>query len=40
VKHIVQAHGGRLVIDSAVGRGTTVRVAMPSARDDAAVNAS
>ena len=40
VKHIVQAHGGRLVIDSAVGRGTTVRVAMPAARDDAAVNAS
>jgi two-component system phosphate regulon sensor histidine kinase PhoR len=40
VKHIVQAHGGRLVIDSAVGRGTTVRVSMPIARDDAAVNAS
>jgi len=40
VKHIVQAHGGRLVIDSAVGRGTTVRVAMPAARGDAAVNAS
>jgi two-component system, OmpR family, phosphate regulon sensor histidine kinase PhoR len=40
VKHIVQAHGGRLVIDSAVGRGTTVRVAMPAARDDVVVNVS
>jgi len=40
VKHIVQAHGGRLVIDSALGHGTTVRVSMPAARDDAAVNVS
>lgn len=40
VKHIVQAHGGKLVIDSAVGCGTTVRVSMPAARDDTAVNAS
>jgi signal transduction histidine kinase len=27
----VQAHGGRLDIDSAVGRGTTVRVTFPIA---------
>jgi two-component system phosphate regulon sensor histidine kinase PhoR len=31
VKHIVQAHGGSLAIESAVGRGTTVRVTFPAA---------
>jgi len=29
VKHIVQAHGGRLRIDSEPGQGTTVRVQLP-----------
>jgi signal transduction histidine kinase len=29
-KRIIQEHGGRLVIDSTVGRGTTVRVELPS----------
>lgn len=40
VKHIVQAHGGRLGIESTLGRGTTVRVVLPAARDDARVNVS
>jgi two-component system phosphate regulon sensor histidine kinase PhoR len=31
VKHIVQAHGGSLEITSAVGHGTTVRFALPTA---------
>ncbi len=31
VKHIVQAHGGRLAIESALGQGTTVRVVLPAA---------
>lgn len=31
VKHIVQAHGGRLAIESALGHGTTVRVILPAA---------
>src|SRR6185312_5074161 len=30
VKHIVQAHGGSLGIESAPGRGTTVRVTLPA----------
>jgi len=30
VKHIVQAHGGTLHIESAVGKGTTVRVRFPT----------
>jgi len=30
VKHIVQAHGGALAIESALGRGTTVRVTLPT----------
>ena len=34
VKHIVQAHGGRLGIESALGRGTTVRVTLPAVRDE------
>jgi two-component system phosphate regulon sensor histidine kinase PhoR len=31
VKHIVQAHDGRLTIESTLGRGTTVRVILPAA---------
>jgi two-component system phosphate regulon sensor histidine kinase PhoR len=30
VKHLVTAHGGRLVVESAVGAGTTVRVQLPA----------
>lgn len=30
VKHIVQAHGGRLAIESVLGQGTTVRVTLPA----------
>ncbi len=33
VKHIVQAHGGSLAIESALGRGTTVRVVLPGAAE-------
>jgi two-component system, OmpR family, phosphate regulon sensor histidine kinase PhoR len=32
VKHIVQAHGGRLTIESVLGQGTTVRVTLPAGR--------
>ena len=32
VKHIVQAHGGELKIESALGKGTTVRVLLACAR--------
>src|SRR5206468_6806302 len=35
VKHIVQAHGGRLAIESTLGRGTTVRVFFPRATAEA-----
>jgi two-component system phosphate regulon sensor histidine kinase PhoR len=31
VKHLVQAHGGALTIESALGKGTTVRFTLPSA---------
>jgi two-component system phosphate regulon sensor histidine kinase PhoR len=31
VKHIMQAHGGTLRIESALGRGTTVRITFPEA---------
>ena len=34
VKHIVQAHGGELKIESAVGKGTTVRVLLACAAVD------
>jgi thioredoxin type arsenate reductase len=34
VKHIVQAHGGELKIESALGKGTTVRVLLPCAPVD------
>ena len=30
VKHIVQAHGGRLEIESRIQKGTTVRVFLPA----------
>jgi len=33
VKHIVQAHGGRLAIESTFGQGTTVHVTLPAAPD-------
>ena len=33
VKHIVQAHGGRLAIESTLGQGTTVRVTLPGGAD-------
>ena len=33
VKHIVQAHAGRLIIESALGQGTTARVTLPAATD-------
>ena len=29
VKHLVLAHGGELAIESELGQGTTVRVALP-----------
>lgn len=29
VKHLVEAHGGHVRADSAVGRGTTIRVFFP-----------
>ncbi|HEU4345467.1 MAG TPA: ATP-binding protein [Candidatus Binatia bacterium] len=32
VKHIVQAHGGRLQVDSLLQKGTTVRVFLPAAK--------
>jgi two-component system phosphate regulon sensor histidine kinase PhoR len=35
VKHIVQVHGGRLVIESTLGQGTTARVTLPAAMDGA-----
>jgi two-component system, OmpR family, phosphate regulon sensor histidine kinase PhoR len=31
VKHLVQAHGGTLMVESALGKGTTVRFTLPSA---------
>jgi two-component system phosphate regulon sensor histidine kinase PhoR len=36
VKHLVQAHGGRLVVESEVGRGTTVRFTLPPAPEERA----
>jgi two-component system phosphate regulon sensor histidine kinase PhoR len=34
VKHIVQAHGGRLVIESTLGQGTTARVTLPASTSE------
>jgi len=34
VKHIVQAHGGRLIIESTLGQGTTVQIVLPAATSD------
>jgi two-component system phosphate regulon sensor histidine kinase PhoR len=31
VKHLVQAHGGSLVIESELGKGTRVRITLPAA---------
>jgi two-component system, OmpR family, phosphate regulon sensor histidine kinase PhoR len=39
VKHLVLAHGGEIRIDSAVGRGTTVRFTLPICRSEEAVDA-
>jgi two-component system phosphate regulon sensor histidine kinase PhoR len=36
VKHIVQAHGGELLITGAVGRGTQVKVLLPAAANQTA----
>jgi two-component system, OmpR family, sensor kinase len=33
-KRIVDAHGGSLALESAVGEGTTARVRLPIVRDD------
>ena len=32
VKHLVEAHGGRVALESVVGKGTTVRIHLPTAR--------
>jgi two-component system, OmpR family, phosphate regulon sensor histidine kinase PhoR len=32
VKHVVQRHGGQLMIDSEVGKGSTFRIALPASR--------
>jgi two-component system phosphate regulon sensor histidine kinase PhoR len=31
VKHLVDAHGGRVTAESALGRGTTIRIFLPTA---------
>jgi two-component system phosphate regulon sensor histidine kinase PhoR len=35
VKHIVRAHRGRVQLDSVVGKGSTFRIVLPAAADDA-----
>lgn len=37
VKHIMQAHGGRMEIESQLGKGTTVSLFFPTMKDDASV---
>jgi len=31
VKHLVQAHGGELTVDSELGKGTTIGFTLPAA---------
>lgn len=39
-RYIVAAHGGRIELDSEIGRGTTVRVRLPLDRDDTPAGSS
>ena len=36
VKQIVEQHNGTIAVASTVGQGTTVRIRLPAAREDAA----
>lgn len=36
VRHLVEAHGGQITAESEVGRGTTIRLALPAAEGDGA----